>query len=245
MIVVTGDRDTFQLVEDPFVRVMYTRRGVSDNALYDEAGIEERNGVRPEKYPVLAALRGDTSDNLPGVPGVGEKTAAKLVSEYGDLDTIFAHLDELDAEAPPEPGRPRGPGAAERRGDPAGPRRAPRRATRRPALGGWDADEVKRGLRRARAALRCGQRFAALMSEGDVGEAAAPVTRADAPGVAGAVAWPAATPEWLADAEAGRAHAPSAAASKALEALLAACARAPATWRSPPAWTGDPGRSPR
>ena len=95
VLLVTGDRDTYQLVEDPHVRVLYNRRGVSDYALYDEAGIEERTGVRPELYPVLAALRGDPSDNLPGVPGVGEKTAAKLVNEYGDLDTLYAHLDAL------------------------------------------------------------------------------------------------------------------------------------------------------
>ncbi len=95
VIIVTGDRDSYQLVEDPYVRVLYNRRGVSDYALYDEAGIEERTGVPPEKYPLLAALRGDPSDNLPGVPGVGEKTAAKLVNEYGDLDTLYAHLDAL------------------------------------------------------------------------------------------------------------------------------------------------------
>ena len=75
--------------------MLYNRRGVTDNVLYDEAGIEERTGVRPEQYPMLAALRGDPSDNLPGVPGVGEKTAAKLVNQYGDLDAIFAHLDDL------------------------------------------------------------------------------------------------------------------------------------------------------
>lgn len=95
VIVVTGDRDSYQLVEDPFIRVLYNRRGVSDYSLYDEAGIAERTGVLPASYPLLAALRGDPSDNLPGVPGVGEKTAAKLVNEYGDLDTLFAHLDAL------------------------------------------------------------------------------------------------------------------------------------------------------
>jgi DNA polymerase-1 len=95
VVVVTGDRDTYQLVEDPHVKVMYTRRGISDTVLYDEAGIVERTGVPPTSYPVLAALRGDTSDNLPGVPGVGEKTAAKLVTTYGDLDGIFSHLLEL------------------------------------------------------------------------------------------------------------------------------------------------------
>jgi DNA polymerase I len=95
VIIVTGDRDAYQLVEDPYIRVLYNRRGVSDYALYDEAGIEERTGVRPPQYPLLASLRGDPSDNLPGVPGVGEKTAAKLVNQYGDLDTLYAHLDAL------------------------------------------------------------------------------------------------------------------------------------------------------
>ena len=95
VLIVTGDRDSYQLVEDPYIRVLYNRRGVSDYALYDEAGIEERTGVAPHKYPLLASLRGDPSDNLPGVPGVGEKTAAKLINEYGDLDTLYAHLDAL------------------------------------------------------------------------------------------------------------------------------------------------------
>ena len=94
-VVVTGDRDCFQLVEDPHVRVLYNRRGMSEYSLYDEAGILERTGAPPRLYPILAALRGDPSDNLPGVPGVGEKTAAKLVVTYGDLDRIFAHADEL------------------------------------------------------------------------------------------------------------------------------------------------------
>jgi DNA polymerase-1 len=95
VVVVTGDRDCFQLVEDPHVRVLYNKRGVSDYDLYDEAGIVARTGVPPREYPVLAALRGDSSDNLPGVPGVGEKTAAKLVLTYGDLDGIFSHLEDL------------------------------------------------------------------------------------------------------------------------------------------------------
>jgi DNA polymerase-1 len=95
VIVVTGDRDTHQLVEDPHVKVLYTRRAVSDYVLYDEAGIKERTGVTPTDYPQYAALRGDPSDNLPGVPGVGEKTAAKLINTYGDIDGIYANLDEL------------------------------------------------------------------------------------------------------------------------------------------------------
>jgi DNA polymerase-1 len=93
--IVTGDRDSYQLVNDASdVKVMYNKRGVSDYALYDEDGIEDKTGVRPDKYVEYAALRGDNSDNLPGVPGVGEKTAAKLINKYGGLDGIFANVDE-------------------------------------------------------------------------------------------------------------------------------------------------------
>ena len=94
IMIVTGDRDVYQLVEDPLVRVLYNRRGVSDYALYDEAGIFGRTGVTPARYVDYAALRGDPSDNLPGVPGVGEKTAAKLISTYGGLDGIFQNVDK-------------------------------------------------------------------------------------------------------------------------------------------------------
>ncbi len=97
VIIVTGDRDSYQLVEDApadgsagSIRVLYNKRGVSDYALYDEAGIVERTGVHPTVYPLYASLRGDPSDNLPGVPGVGEKTAAKLINDYGDLDGVFS-----------------------------------------------------------------------------------------------------------------------------------------------------------
>ncbi|MYH97773.1 MAG: DNA polymerase I [Acidimicrobiia bacterium] len=94
VIVVTGDRDAYQLVEDPHVRVLYNKRGVSDYALYDEAGIEERTGVKPADYVAYAALRGDTSDNLPGVNGVGEKTAAKLINAYGGIEELYQHLED-------------------------------------------------------------------------------------------------------------------------------------------------------
>jgi len=95
VIIVTGDRDSYQLVNDTNdVKVMYNKRGVSDYALYDEAGIAEKTGVTPDLYVQYAALRGDNSDNLPGVPGVGEKTAAKLINKYGGLDGIFANVDE-------------------------------------------------------------------------------------------------------------------------------------------------------
>jgi DNA polymerase-1 len=94
LIIVTGDRDAYQLVQDPQVRVLYNKRGVSDYALYDEAGIKERTGVQPSQYAEYAALRGDPSDNLDGVPGVGEKTAAKLINTYGSLQSIFDHAAE-------------------------------------------------------------------------------------------------------------------------------------------------------
>jgi DNA polymerase I len=98
VIIVTGDRDSYQLVEDATgpddgsIRVLYNKRGVSDYALYDEAGIVARTGVHPVKYSQYAALRGDPSDNLPGVPGVGEKTAAKLINEYGGIDGIYENV---------------------------------------------------------------------------------------------------------------------------------------------------------
>ncbi len=94
LIIVTGDRDAYQLVSDPNVRVLYNKRGVSDYALYDEAGIKERTGVTPAQYPDYAALRGDPSDNLHGVPGVGEKTAAKLINQYGTLQAVFDAADD-------------------------------------------------------------------------------------------------------------------------------------------------------
>ena len=94
VIVVTGDRDAYQLVEDPHIRVLYNKRGVSDYDLYDEAGIEERTGVRPADYVAYAALRGDPSDNLPGVDGVGEKTAAKLINAYGSIEGLYQHLED-------------------------------------------------------------------------------------------------------------------------------------------------------
>jgi len=93
--IVTGDRDSYQLVSDPYIEVLYNKRGVSDYARYDEKGILERTGVVPSKYVDYAAMRGDPSDNLPGVAGVGEKTAAKLIDTYGDLEGILANVASL------------------------------------------------------------------------------------------------------------------------------------------------------
>ena len=92
VLVVTGDRDSFQLVS-PTVRVVYTRRGISDTVVVDPEWVEDKYGVRPGQYLDYAALRGDTSDNLPGVPGVGEKTAARLLSQFDDLEGVFSHLE--------------------------------------------------------------------------------------------------------------------------------------------------------
>ena len=92
VLVVTGDRDSFQLVS-PTVKVVYTRRGISDTVVVDPAWVEAKYGVRPKQYLDYAALRGDTSDNLPGVPGVGEKTASRLLSQFDDLEGVFAHLE--------------------------------------------------------------------------------------------------------------------------------------------------------
>ncbi|MFG3283631.1 5'-3' exonuclease H3TH domain-containing protein [Streptomyces sp. NPDC048111] len=84
--IVTGDRDLFQLVDDERgVRVLYPRKGVGDCDLVDAAMIRTKYGVRPDQYADFAALRGDASDGLPGVKGIGEKTAAQLINEYGDL----------------------------------------------------------------------------------------------------------------------------------------------------------------
>ncbi|MFJ2634437.1 5'-3' exonuclease H3TH domain-containing protein [Streptomyces sp. NPDC087422] len=89
--IVTGDRDLFQLVDDARgVRVLYPRKGVGDCDVIDEAAIQDRYGVRAGQYADFAALRGDPSDGLPGVKGIGEKTAAQLVTEYGDLAGVRA-----------------------------------------------------------------------------------------------------------------------------------------------------------
>jgi DNA polymerase-1 len=92
--IVTADRDFFQVVQ-PGVSVMFNRRGISEIDRYDPAAIEERYGLPPERYLDFVALKGDTSDNIPGVPGVGEKTAAKLVQEFGSVEEILEHVDDL------------------------------------------------------------------------------------------------------------------------------------------------------
>jgi 5'-3' exonuclease len=93
--VVTGDRDLFQLVNDAAeVRVLYTARGVGRLEVLDDAAIVSKYGVLPEQYVDFAVLRGDSSDGLPGVAGIGEKTAASLLQRYGDLPSILAAVDD-------------------------------------------------------------------------------------------------------------------------------------------------------
>jgi DNA polymerase I len=92
--IVTADRDFFQLVR-PEIHVLFNRRGISDIAHVDEAWVEDRYGLPPAKYLEYVALKGDTSDNIPGVPGVGEKTATKLIQQYGSVEDLLQHTDEL------------------------------------------------------------------------------------------------------------------------------------------------------
>ncbi len=254
-IVVTGDRDCFQLVEDPYIQVLYNRRGVSDYALYDEAGIVARTGVRPDQYPILASLRGDPSDNLSGVPGIGEKTAAKLVNQYGSLDALFADLGSLSAKM---------------RDNLATYEENVRRnaeiiplirdvpldvAVDDLHLGGWDAERAKQVF--SEFELRTlWTRLSVLMDEGAFGppaggsgmagtrragattSGAAPSTGA-APGAVPAVG----TPSWLAEptweqpatADEGRAS---------VTALVEEARATTGNLVLAPVWSGDPGRSP-
>src|SRR5687767_5033446 len=94
VVIVSGDRDVLQLIRD-CVAVMMTRRGISDIARFDSDAVFEKYGVRPEQWTDFVALKGETSDNLPGVPGIGDKTAAQLVQKYGDIEGVIEHADEL------------------------------------------------------------------------------------------------------------------------------------------------------
>jgi DNA polymerase I len=94
VFICTGDRDSFQLVNEK-TTVLYPKRGVSDLTRMTPEAVQEKYGMSPEQYPDFAALRGDPSDNLPSVPGVGEKTAAKWVVEYGSLHELIANIDKL------------------------------------------------------------------------------------------------------------------------------------------------------
>ncbi|HYM82895.1 MAG TPA: 5'-3' exonuclease H3TH domain-containing protein, partial [Candidatus Dormibacteraeota bacterium] len=95
--IVTGDLDMLQLVTD-HTRLMTTRSGVQNTVIYDPARIAERYGLRPDQMVDFKALKGDSTDNIPGVPGVGDKTASALISTWGTLDDLFEHVDEVKPE---------------------------------------------------------------------------------------------------------------------------------------------------
>src|SRR5213082_111095 len=92
--VVSTDRDAFQLVSEN-VTLMMTPRGVSDVNVYTPDRVEARYGIRPDQIPDFIGLKGDTSDNIPGVPGIGDKTAGQLIAQYGTVEEVLEHVDEL------------------------------------------------------------------------------------------------------------------------------------------------------
>ena len=94
VLICTGDRDSFQLINSE-TTVLYPKRGVTDLARMTPQAVEEKYGLTPTQYPDFAALRGDPSDNLPSIPGVGEKTAAKWIAEYGSLENLLAKVDQV------------------------------------------------------------------------------------------------------------------------------------------------------
>jgi DNA polymerase I len=96
VMVVTGDRDAFQIIDpDSRVRVMATGRGITDTKVYDHQAVIDRYGIGPELIPDFYGLKGDTSDNIPGVPGIGDKTAAELLQRFGSLEDVLGHIDDI------------------------------------------------------------------------------------------------------------------------------------------------------
>jgi DNA polymerase-1 len=96
VMVVTGDRDVFQLIDEQgLVKVMATSRGITETKIYDRQAVIDRYGIPPELIPDFYGLKGDTSDNIPGVPGIGDKTASELIQSFGSLEGVFASIDEV------------------------------------------------------------------------------------------------------------------------------------------------------
>ncbi|HUR83992.1 MAG TPA: DNA polymerase I [Solirubrobacteraceae bacterium] len=96
VVIVTGDRDAFQLIDpDGVVKVMATSRGITDTKLYDHQAVVDRYGITPDLIPDFYGLKGDTSDNIPGVPGIGDKTASQLLQTYGDLESVLRSIDQI------------------------------------------------------------------------------------------------------------------------------------------------------
>ncbi len=94
--ILTGDRDVFQLIDEQgLVQVMATARGITETKLYDRQAVIDRYGLPPELIPDFYGLKGDTSDNIPGIPGIGEKTASELIQRFGGLEQVLAHVDEV------------------------------------------------------------------------------------------------------------------------------------------------------
>ena len=93
-MIVTGDRDAYQLVDEQ-VSIMTTSRGITDTKVYDRQGVIDRYGIPPELVPDFLGLKGDTSDNIPGVPGIGDKTAADLLNRFGSLENVLDSIDEI------------------------------------------------------------------------------------------------------------------------------------------------------
>jgi DNA polymerase-1 len=94
VMIVTGDRDAYQLVDER-VSIMTTSRGITDTKVYDRQGVIDRYGIAPELVPDFLGLKGDTSDNIPGVPGIGDKTAADLLNRFGSLETVLDSVDQI------------------------------------------------------------------------------------------------------------------------------------------------------
>ena len=130
VMVVTGDRDAYQLVDDG-VRIMSTSRGVTDTKVYDREAVIERYGIPPELVPDFIGLKGDTTDNIPGVPGIGDKTAADLLQKFGDLEGVLAQRrPDHGRQAQAEPDRARRRRADVQAAGDDGPRRADRHRPR-------------------------------------------------------------------------------------------------------------------
>ncbi|HEV2999059.1 MAG TPA: DNA polymerase, partial [Solirubrobacteraceae bacterium] len=97
VMIVTGDRDVFQLIDgEGVVKVMATARGITETKIYDERAVIERYGIAPGQIPDFYGLKGDTSDNIPGVRGIGEKTASELIRRFGSLEGVLGHVDEIN-----------------------------------------------------------------------------------------------------------------------------------------------------
>jgi DNA polymerase I len=95
-MIVTGDRDVFQLIDEQgVVKVMATSRGITDTKIYDRQAVIDRYGIPPERIPDFYGLKGDTSDNIPGVPGIGDKTASDLIQSFGALEDVLAHVADI------------------------------------------------------------------------------------------------------------------------------------------------------